>query len=103
MKTYYDRQGNPVPRHLAIDPATGQVRDGITVSVPQRMCDSATVIVRDTPLTQDERAAQVAHDGYLARLTRRAKGTETAADAAPTPAEGRSGYLARMTRRAKGG
>lgn len=102
MKTYYDRQGNPVPRHLAIDPATGQVRDGITVSVPQHMCDSATVIVRDTPLTQDERAARVAHDGYLARMTTR-KGTETAADAASTPAEGHSGYLARMTNRTKKG
>jgi hypothetical protein len=69
-KYYYDRHGNQVPRHLAIDPATGSVRDGFTVSVPQRMCDSATVIVRDTPPTAGETAEDAAFARYAARHTR---------------------------------
>lgn len=95
MTKYYDRDGNPVPRHLAVDEATGQVRDGITVHVPQRMCDSATVIVRDTPSNPTD-----AHAGYLKRMTDR-KGGQTAADAIPAKDEGsaHAGYLARMTAR----
>lgn len=97
MTKYFDRDGNPVPRHLAIDPATGQVRDGITVSVPQSMCDSATIIVRDTPTVANDDA----HAGYLARMTRRAEGASPdAVTDAKAPAENaHAAYVARHSRR----
>src|SRR3546814_19925924 len=87
MKTYFDRHGNQVPRHLAIDPATGSVRDGFTVSVPQRMCDSATVIVRDTPPTAGETAEDAAFAKYAARPTRAPRDEVDKAPLVPATAE----------------
>lgn len=95
-KYYYDRDGNRVPRHMAVD-AKGFVKSGFSIAVAVMAADSAapgSILVHDTPSKPTD-----AYDGYLTRMTR--KGGQAAADAIPAKDEGsaHAGYLARMTAR----
>ena len=92
-KYYYDRDGNRVPRHLAVG-SNGIVKSGYSVSVGVMAADSVppgVTPVRDTPTEDDQ-----AHARYVERMSKRAPATAKA-PADPAPAEGHSSYLARMT------
>jgi hypothetical protein len=92
-KYYYDRDGNRVPRHLAVG-SNGIVKSGYSVSVGVMAADSAApgmTPVRDTPTEDDQ-----AHARYVERMSKRAPAAAKA-PADPAPAEGHSSYLARMT------
>ena len=95
-KMYYDRDGNRVPRHLAVG-SNGIVKSGYSVSVGVMAADSAApgmTPVRDTPSKPTD-----AYDAYLARMTKR--GAKPATDAIPATAEGHDAYVARMKRAKK--